>query len=197
MELRELPRLSGSIGVGYSLEDGPRIIGDLAYPNVFGQGINFTLRGKLNYVGASALPLQDYVDASNLQGLNGLDFNINAGLSQPRIYQVLPARVGARLHVTAHRVHRPDLLLRTRAALLGVDWAVTRWLQITGNYLLENRGGRAQPGVGDLLQRTEPTPSGSASPPATSSCRPWNHACLTSATSAGYPQGCSSPRPAR
>src|SRR5262249_43744214 len=44
VELRELPRLSGSIGFGYSLEDGPRIIGDLAYPNVFGQGINFNLR---------------------------------------------------------------------------------------------------------------------------------------------------------
>ncbi len=51
VEARERPRLSGSIGVGYSLEDGPRIIGDLVYPNVFGQGINFTFRGKLNYVG--------------------------------------------------------------------------------------------------------------------------------------------------
>ena len=152
VELRERPRLSGSIGVGYSLEDGPRIIGDLAYPNVFGQGINFTLRGKLNYVGASALPLQDYVDGSNLQGLNGLDFNINAGLSQPRIYQFLPARVGARLNVTAERVHRPTYFFGRVAALLGVDWAITRWLQLTGNYLIENVLVRAQPGVGDLLQ---------------------------------------------
>ena len=152
VELRELPRLSGSIGFGYSLEDGPRIIGDLAYPNVFGQGINFTLRGKLNYVGASALPLQDYVDGSNLQGLNGLDFNINAGLSQPRIYQFLPARVGARLNVTAERVHRPTYFFGRVAALLGVDWAITRWLQLTGNYLIENVLVRAQPGVGDLLQ---------------------------------------------
>ena len=152
VELRERPRLSGSIGVGYSLEDGPRIIGDLAYPNVFGQGINFTLRGKLNYVGASALPLQDYVDGSNLQGLNGLDFNINAGLSQPRIYQFLPARVGARLNVTAERVHRPTYFVGRVAALLGVDWAITPWLQLTGNYLLENVLVRAQPGVGDLLQ---------------------------------------------
>ncbi len=152
IELRERPRLSGSVGVGYSLEDGPRIIGDLAYPNVFGQGINFTLRGKLNYVGLSALPLQDYVDGSNLQGLNGLDFNINAGLSQPRIYQFLPARVGARLNVTAERVHRPTYFFGRVAALLGVDWTITRWLQLTGNYLIENVLVRAQPGVGDLLQ---------------------------------------------
>ncbi|HET9156682.1 MAG TPA: POTRA domain-containing protein, partial [Myxococcaceae bacterium] len=152
VELRELPRLSGSIGFGYSLEDGPRIIGDLFYPNVFGQGINFNLRGKLNYVGASALPLQDYVDGSNLQGLNGLDFNINASLSQPRIYQFLPARVGARLTVTAERVHRPTYFFGRVAALLGVDWAITRWLQLTGNYLIENVLVRAQPGVGDLLQ---------------------------------------------
>jgi len=152
VELRERPRLSGSLGVGYSLEDGPRLIGDLVYPNVFGQGINFTLRGKLNYVGASALPLQDYVDGSNLQGLNGLDFNINAGLSQPRIYQFLPARVGARLNLTAERVHRPTYFFGRVAALLGVDWNITRWLQLTGNYLLENVLVRAQPGVGDLLQ---------------------------------------------
>ena len=152
VELRELPRLSGSIGFGYSLEDGPRIIGDLAYPNVFGQGINFNLRGKLNYVGASALPLQSYVNGSNLQGLNGLDFNINASLSQPRIYQFLPARVGARLTVTAERVHRPTYFYSRVAGLLGVDWAITRWLALTGNYLLENVEVRAQPGVGDLLQ---------------------------------------------
>ena len=152
VELRELPRLSGSIGAGYSLEDGPRITGDLAYPNIFGQGINFNLRGKLNYVGASALPLQDYVDGSNLQGLNGLDFNINASLVQPRIYQFLPARVSARMTVTAERVHRPTYFFGRIAGLLGVDWFITRWLQLTGSYLIENVLVRAQPGVGDLLQ---------------------------------------------
>ena len=151
VELRERPRLSGSIGVGYSLEDGPRIIGDLSYPNLFGQGINFTLRGKVNYVGASALPLQSYVDASNLQGLNGVDFNINAGLSQPRIYQFLPARVGARINVAAERVHRPTYFFGRVSMLLGLDWAITRWLQLTGNYLLENVLVRAQSGVEDLL----------------------------------------------
>jgi len=152
VELRELPRLSGSIGAGYSLEDGPRIIGDLSYPNIFGQGIIFTLRGKLNYVGASALPLQSYVDGANLQGLNGLDFNINAGLTQPRIYQFLPARVSARLNLTAERIHRPTYFYGRVAGLLGVDWFITRWLQLTGNYLIENVLVRAQPGVGDLLQ---------------------------------------------
>ena len=35
--------------------------------------------------------------------------------------------------------------------LLGVDWTVTRWLQITGNYLLENVLVRAQQGVANLL----------------------------------------------
>ncbi len=106
------------------------------------------MRGKLNYVGVSALPLQDYVDGSDLQGLNGLDFNFNAGLSQPRIWQFLPARVGARLNVTAERVHRPTYFYGRVAGLLGVDWAVTRWLQITGSYLIENVLVRAQADVG-------------------------------------------------
>ncbi len=157
VEARESSRLSGSIGVGYSLEDGPRIIGDLVYPNVFGQGINFTLRGKINYVGWSALPLQSYVNGSELQGLNGLDFNINAGLSQPRIWQFLPAKVGVRLTFTAERVHRPTYFYSRVAGLLGVDWTITRWLQLTGNYLIENVLVRAQAGVEDLLAPTRQT----------------------------------------
>jgi outer membrane protein insertion porin family len=151
VELRERPRLSGSVGLGYSLEDGPRLTGDLSYPNVFGQGINFGLRGKINYVGASLQPTQDYVDASDLQGLNGLDFSINASLTQPRIYQFLPARVGARLNVTAERVHRPTYFFSRVSALFGVDWAITKWLQLSGNYLIESDLIRAQAGVGDLL----------------------------------------------
>jgi outer membrane protein insertion porin family len=151
VELRERPRLSGSVGVGYSLEEGPRLTGDLNYPNVFGQGINFGLRGKINYVGASLQPTQDFVDAADLQGLNGLDFSINASLSQPRIYQFLPARVGARLTAVAERVHRPTYFFSRVSALFGVDWAITKWLQLTGNYLIENELIRAQAGVGELL----------------------------------------------
>src|SRR5262249_44176520 len=123
--------------------------------------------GKLNYVGASALPLQDYVDGSNLQGLNGLDFSINAGLYQPRIYQFLPARVGARLVVTAERIHRPTYFFGRVAGLLGVDWAITKWLQLSGNYLLENVLVRAQPGVGALLPPNPPDARRLRSPPGT------------------------------
>ncbi|HSP20349.1 MAG TPA: POTRA domain-containing protein, partial [Myxococcaceae bacterium] len=157
VEARERPRLSGSVGFGYSLEDGPRIIGDLVYPNVFGEGINFTFRGKVNYVGWSALPLQDYVNGSELQGLNGLDFNLNAGLSQPRIWQFLPAKVGARLTFTAERVHRPTYFYGRVAGLFGVDWAITRWLRLTGSYLIENVLVRAQAGVEQLLAPTRQT----------------------------------------
>ena len=157
VEARERPRLSGSIGAGYSLEDGPRIIGDLVYPNVFGEGINFTFRGKLNYVGWSALPLQDYVNGSELQGLNGLDFNFNAGLSQPRIWPFLPAKVGARLTFTAERVHRPTYFYSRVAGLFAVDWAITKWLQLTGSYLIENVLVRAQANVEELLAPTRQT----------------------------------------
>ena len=157
VEARERPRLSGSVGLGYSLEDGPRIIGDLVYPNLFGQGINFTFRGKLNYVGLSALPLQDYVNGSELQGLNGLDFNINAGLTQPRIWQFLPAQVGVRLTFTAERIHRPTYFYGRVAGLFGVDWAITRWLRLTGSYLIENVLVRAQAGVEELLAPTRQT----------------------------------------
>src|SRR5208283_1272323 len=82
IEARERSTLSGSGGFGYSTYDGPRVVGDLVYPNIFGEAINFTARGKVNYVGLSLLPLQQFTPASQLQGLNGIDFNFNATFSQ-------------------------------------------------------------------------------------------------------------------
>ncbi len=178
VEARERPRLSGSIGVGYSLEDGPRIIGDLVYPNVFGEGINFTFHGKLNYVGWSALPLQDYVNGSELQGLNGLDFIVNAGLSQPRIWQFLPAKVGARLTFTAERVHRPTYFFGRVAGALrrGLDH---HQVAPAHRQLPASRtcwSGPRPTSRSSSPPTGRPMPSASASPPATSSSRPWARA---------------------
>ena len=54
VEVRERPRIAGELGGGYSLAEGPRLVGDLVYPNIFGTGMSLSGRMKVNYVGASA-----------------------------------------------------------------------------------------------------------------------------------------------
>jgi len=137
IEARERPLLSGSGGVGYSTVDGPRVVGDLVYPNIFGEAINFTARGKVNYVGLSLLPLQDFVPGSELQGLSGIDFNFNATLSQSRIPWLLPEEIGGRITFVAERVHRPSYFFGRLAGIVGIDWQIAPWLSLTLQYTIE------------------------------------------------------------
>jgi outer membrane protein insertion porin family len=137
VEARERPLLSGSGGVGYSTVDGPRLVGDLVYPNIFGEAINFTARGKVNYVGLSLLPLQDFVPGSELQGLAGIDFNFNATLSQSRIPWLLPQEIAGRITFVAERVHRPSYFFGRVAGIVGIDWQIAAWLAFTAQYTIE------------------------------------------------------------
>jgi outer membrane protein insertion porin family len=137
VEARERPLLSGSGGFGYSTVDGPRVVGDLVFPNLFGQAINFTARAKVNYVGLSLLPLRDFTPAAELQGLNGIDFNFNATLSQARIPWLLPQEISGRLTFVAERVHQPSYFFSRLAAILGMTWQITPWLSFTGQYTVE------------------------------------------------------------
>jgi outer membrane protein insertion porin family len=137
VEARERALLSGSGGFGYSTVDGPRVVGDLVFPNLFGQAINFTARGKVNYVGLSLLPLRDFTPAAELQGLNGIDFNFNATFSQARIPWLLPQEISARLTFVAERVHQPSYFFSRVAAIAGMVWQLTPWLSFTGQYTVE------------------------------------------------------------
>jgi outer membrane protein insertion porin family len=137
VEARERPLISGSGGLGYSTVDGPRVVGDLVFPNLFGQAINFTARAKLNYVGLSLLPLRDFTTAAELQGANGIDFNFNATLSQARIPWLLPQEISARLTIVAERVHQPAYFFSRVAAIGGMTWQLTPWLSFIGQYTVE------------------------------------------------------------
>jgi len=137
VEARERPLISGSGGLGYSTVDGPRVVGDLVFPNLFGEAINFTARAKVNYVGLSLLPLRDFATAAELQGLSGIDFNINGTLSQARIPWLLPQEVSARLTIVAERVHQPAYFFSRVAAILGATWQLTHWLSFIGQYTVE------------------------------------------------------------
>jgi outer membrane protein insertion porin family len=137
VEARERPLLSGSGGFGYSTVDGPRVVGDLVFPNLFGQAINFTARAKVNYVGLSLLPLRDFTPAAELQGLNGIDFNFNATFSQARVPWLLPQEIGLRLTFVAERVHQPSYFFSRVAAIAGLVWQLLPWLSFTAQYTVE------------------------------------------------------------
>ncbi len=154
IEARERPLLSGSGGFGYSTVDGPRVVGDLVFPNLFGQAIAFTARGKVNYVGWSLLPLQQFTPTSELQGLNGIDFNFNGTFSQARIPWLLPQEISARLTFVAERVHRPSYFFSRVAAIGGMVWQLTSWLAFTGQYTLEGVVVREYDALSALLATT-------------------------------------------
>lgn len=157
VELKERPRLFGEVGGGYSLADGPRITGSATYPNLFGRGINLSVNAKLNYVGASALALSNFSDPSDLQGIYGFDGRGNVSLHQPRIYNWLPYEVGARLDLIGERVHRPSYRFSRFAAVAGLDWTATRWLNVSAQYQIENDRVRAVSGIEQLLPTLDHT----------------------------------------
>ncbi|MET0406179.1 MAG: POTRA domain-containing protein [Cystobacter sp.] len=151
VEVRERPRWEGEVAGGYFLAEGPRLVLDVARSNVDGRGLNLSARLKLNYVGWSTQGLEKanarrvtcatVPDECPLQDPNAwiLDFGGRFVLSavQPRLYNLLPLEVGARLDLIAERVQRPSYLSTRLAAVTGLDWSVTRWLNASLQYELE------------------------------------------------------------
>ncbi|WP_257459845.1 POTRA domain-containing protein [Archangium lipolyticum] len=151
VEVRERPRWEGEVAGGYFLAEGPRLVLDLARPNVDKRGLNLSARLKLNYAGWSA----QGADKASLERARCAaapeecqtpgtydwvsDFGGRAVLSavQPRLYGLRPLEVGARVDLIGERVHRPSYLSTRAAAVTGLDWTVTRWLSLGVQYELE------------------------------------------------------------
>jgi outer membrane protein insertion porin family len=154
VEVRERPRMAGEIGGGYSLVDGPRLMGDLVYPNIFGSGMSLSGRMKVNYMGASAQVLSDErFDPAEVSGFDGVDFRGNIAVSQPRIYGLLPAKVGARLDLIGERAHHPSssYTFQRLAAVAGLDWSALQWLNMTLQYEIERDNVQLSRRVEELL----------------------------------------------
>ncbi|MFN0061966.1 MAG: POTRA domain-containing protein [Myxococcaceae bacterium] len=137
VEVRERSRFFGEVGGGYSLADGPRLIADATYPNLFGIGLGVVARGKINYVGASDQLFTEFFDDAELRGVQGLAGRGTLSLQQPRIYALLPIELSARLDLVAERVLRRSFRFTRFAAIAGVSWAATRWLDIGLSYEIE------------------------------------------------------------
>ncbi len=156
VELRERAHTEGEVAGGYFLAEGPRMVLDLAWPNVDGRGLNLSSRVKLNYFGWSVQALEDQreseaagnglpLDDGTAQPVFDLppwlvDFGGRGVLSavQPRLYWLLPLEVGARTDLIFERVQRPSYISSRAAVVAGLDWTVTRWLSMALQYELEN-----------------------------------------------------------
>lgn len=157
VDVRERARLSGELSGGYSLVDGPRVVGDLVYPNLGGTGTSVIGRLKLNYIGASALVISDQqLNADELSGLDGLDGRLNVAVAQPRVYALLPTRIGLRGDFIAERVHRPSFSFARVAGVLGADWTAASWLTVSMQYEAEQEQVRLSDAVRRLVQLGSP-----------------------------------------
>ncbi|WP_233595446.1 MULTISPECIES: POTRA domain-containing protein [Corallococcus] len=167
--VQERPRIDGEVSGGYFLVDGPRITLDTAWRNLDGRGLNLLARGKVNYAGASAealsssrLPtgcstgeLSGEACETDLDGFSGLGGRGNLALSQPRLSFVAPQEIGARLDLIGERVHRPSYLSTRFAAVVGADWALASWVNVSLQYELENNRLRSRAGVLELVNRAD------------------------------------------
>lgn len=156
VELKERPRFESEFRGGYFLVEGPRLQTDAVFPNLFGEGINFAARGRINYVGLSAQALapqttSKLVEPESLSGLQGIGGRGNLSLFWPRIYALSPFEIGARIDGVFERVHRPYYRFTRFAGIAGADWAATDWLSLSLQYELEHDRVQALPGVQDLL----------------------------------------------
>src|SRR5262249_15187128 len=71
-------------------------------------------------------------------------------LQQQRIYQLLPAEVGARLDIIAERVLRPSYRFTRYAAIAGLNYIAAKWFAIGLNYEVEQDRVQASNGVVQL-----------------------------------------------
>ena len=151
VEVRERPRWEGEVAGGYFLSEGPRAVLDVARTNVDGRGLNLSGRLKLNYLGLSTQGVQaasalrvtcatlpdECPELGPYAWLSAFGGRAVLSAAQPRLYGLLPLEVGARLDLIAERVQRPSYLSSRVAAVTGLDWSATRWLNFTLQYELE------------------------------------------------------------
>jgi outer membrane protein assembly factor BamA len=113
-------------------------------------GTSLAGRLKLNYLGASPL-VGTSIDPDDVRNLNGFDFRGNVAVAQPRVYALLPARIGTRLDLIGERAHRPSFNFVRFAAVAGSDWAALSWLNFSLQGEIEYDQVNASKSVQELL----------------------------------------------
>lgn len=133
LKLKERPRISGEVGVGYFVADGPRVVLDASAPNLGGRAVNLALRAQLNYFGLSVPARTGAVNITDLDPFeteNLKDFVerfpfLMAGRGNLSIQNrgLLPFDIGWRIDAVGERVFRPQFRFTRWAAVPSLDWS--------------------------------------------------------------------------
>ncbi|MDX2009772.1 MAG: POTRA domain-containing protein [Myxococcaceae bacterium] len=132
LKVRERARLSGELGVGYFVADGPRLVLDASAPNLGGKAVNLAFRAQVNYFGLSIPARTGLVDLAELDPFQAEDFNevleriplTLAGRGNLSLQNrgLLPFDIGWRLDAVGERVFRPQFRFTRWAAIPSLDW---------------------------------------------------------------------------
>lgn len=123
LKVKEFPQLSGELGAGYFLAEGPRVVLDLNAPNLLRTGFNANAHAQVNLFTLSSPALSGQVRVVDLAALEQFGFRVNASVQRRGS---LPTNLGFRGDFLAERVFRPQFRF-TRAVLAvpAVDWATS------------------------------------------------------------------------
>lgn len=119
LKVKERPRFSGELGLGYFLAEGPRVVFDASLPNLGGQAINLALRAQLNWFALSVPALNRQVDVSDLDAITQLGGRGNLSIQNRGL---LPFDIGWRVDAVAERVFRPQFRFTRWAGIPSLDW---------------------------------------------------------------------------
>lgn len=142
VEVAERPWQTISSGIGYSIANGPRAFLEYGQPNLGGRALEFTARGKVNYLLDS--PLAPRPDLEQKPALEHVEGRAEVGLHSPRLY-FLPFAAGGRLDLIAERLHRRAYDLTRASSVLSFDWMATNQIAFSLQYEFE---------VDHILKRT-------------------------------------------
>jgi outer membrane protein insertion porin family len=142
VEVNERPWQTVSSGLGFSIADGPRAFLEYSQPNLGGRALEFSARGKINYLLDS--PLAPRPDLEQKPAVEHLEGRADVGLHYPRIH-FLPFTAGGRLDLIAERLHRRAYDLARASSVLGFDWMATSRITFSLQYEFE---------VDHILKRT-------------------------------------------
>jgi outer membrane protein insertion porin family len=119
LKVKERPRISGEVGLGYFLAEGPRIVLDASAPNLAGRAVNLALRAQLNWFALSFPALNRNVDVSDLDAVTQLGGRGNLSIQNRGL---LPFDIGWRVDVVGERVFRPQFRFTRWAGIPSLDW---------------------------------------------------------------------------
>lgn len=113
--------LSASASVGYSTQDGPRLLLEGSKINLLGRGLELQARAKLNYVYLNLDKLPHFWSLVGNDWIAGLGWRVNVTLQYPRILSLLPVEAGLHLSGLYEHVIRTAFTAERMAGIVGTN----------------------------------------------------------------------------